>query len=159
MTTAAILLSLVWVRSVKPLPAVSGFARANTPSRQHWPSPYTDLHPLAGLAPRVASSDRILPHKGYDVHADKVSSPGPANSVLTCRNKHLRHQASPPQLSATGTHHRYGPHAPCLYYLETHRIFSHSGNTCTCRWYSQVMPNTCPQPLIHDRVTLFVPAT
>ena len=52
------------------------------------------------------------------MHTDKVPSPAPANSVLTCRNEHLRHNASPPQQSATGTHHRYGPHTSCYTILD-----------------------------------------
>ena len=43
------------------------------------------------------------------MHAVKVPSPGLANSALTCRNEHLRHNAFPPQQSASGTHYRYGP--------------------------------------------------
>ena len=80
------------------------------------------------------------------MHAVKVPSPGPANSVLTCQNEHLRHNAFPPQRSATGTHYRYGPPSPSYAILDPEGSVPELGTLIPAIGTRRACPTHAPSP-------------
>ena len=93
---------------MKPLPAVSGLMRANTPSRQHWPSPCTDLCLPAGLAPCVASptGSFLIKDKWCARSQSSVTRSSQLGPYLLKRASSSQRVSA--QRSTTSTHYRYG---------------------------------------------------